>query len=488
MGNGEKGRFFREREIKLSELLWKIILSWRTIIALAVIFAILAAGYSYLQSKRQVSASNEAGIGPTLTDEEAQDVARAQTIQRYLQERKDYQEDSVYINLDAYNVNVVKLQYYIDADSVNDNKAGVLMDSYRGYIESNVIVEDMQRTSDIAMDDLYIGELIRFTNYDIDMEISLQTLQEQMMRLEGSYDRIMIVNVMGENAKEAGILADAVEKALTAYGKKLSGQIADHELMLLSRYESVEVDTSVAAEQENLQASIETLQTRLTNATANFTEDQKAALEAEETADVNDEENVSEEQTVTAPGVSKKYVLLGIVLGVVLAVIWETLKYILDGRVKSAEELQRMSGIRILGTVRGGDSGKRLFSGIDDRIRSLKERPCGTPEEQMEVLLANIALSCRKEGITKVFLTSESMDEDAKEKIQALISQLAKNGVEAVYETNIAYNAMSLEHMSKIGNVVIVVKEDHTQYKELEKELSLCMDQEMNVLGAVFLG
>lgn len=243
--------FFFERGLNMIDLLWKILKSWRVIIIFAVIFALLGAVLSY-EKQNQIISNASLDAETALTEDELQDVARAQTIKRYLRERKDYQKESVYINLDAYNVNVVTLQYYIDADSVNEKKSGVLLDSYRSYIESNAVAGDVLRVSDISLDNLYIGELIRFTNYDVDMEISLQTLQEQMMRLEGSYDRILIVDVMGQNAEEAGMLADAVEKALTEYGKKLSGQVAAHELFLLNRYESVEVNPTVAAAQENL--------------------------------------------------------------------------------------------------------------------------------------------------------------------------------------------------------------------------------------------
>lgn len=475
-----------EREVRISDILWKIVESWRLVLVLAVVFAALVTGIFYLRAVRAASVPVEP-VEPEmeveLTEEEKQAVAQAKIGQAQLYKQREYQKESVLMNLNPYEKNVVTLEYFIDPAPTEEENGDVLVNTYRNYIISNGIVEDIKEEWDSPLSGAYIGELIECTHYDMNTKTELQYDQDQLIKLRQNSDKYLVVSVTGADASQAEQLADAVQKAMETYSARIAQQLGEQQLTPLNRYASVVLDEKLIDAQINLQTSINVQQDMINNATAGFNELQLCMLHGE-TADQENPDN--EVQAPRRPSLSKKAMALGLFTGVFLACIWVALRYIFDTRIKSAEELRRIYNMRVLGLRRiEGSSKKRLLSGIDTWIASKRDRDKFKPESLSNMLVTNIVLLLKRENISRVFLTSGSVDEGTVGVVKEIIGQLKQEGIQGVYESNIVSDAEALKSMSDIGNVVFVVKEKLTRYQELEKALLLCEVQGVRVLGGI---
>ena len=288
----------------------------------------------------------------------------------------------------------------------------------------------------------------------------------------------------GEDEQQIEQLAGAVEKAIDEYKPTLEEKIGKHDLILVSNLASTVVDTTLMEMQTKLDDSITTLQTKLDTITAAFSADQKQIFEGEQEAEEDAEEN---KNVATSASVSVKYIVLGAFAGAFLACVWIALRYILGNKLKNTAEMEELYGLRIFGELEQKEGKKKRFLAVIDReIDKLCKKEVWTLEEQKKLILTNLTVSCKKEGITKLFVTTSlHLTEMEKQLIESVTKELKNVGIEVVFGENILRNAKSFEQMSEVGTVILVEKVGHTSYSNLEKELTLCMQQKAVVFGVI---
>ena len=472
-----------EREIDLIDLLWEIVFAWRKIIIISLLLAILAGGLSYIRNISSVAVTAEDGA--ELTEEEMEAVSKAWNIRRQLTEKQEYQKNSILMNLNGYQKNCVTLQYYINEGQAEDTT--ILMESFRNYVTTGAIAEDIKENhADIPSE--YLSELITYPTYGVDTNGNVTFDQRQFAGIDNIRNSLIILNVIGGSVEEADRLADAVEESVESFKEESlkGGMSADMEL--LHRYESTIVDENLVERQKLLRDSIKALRTELDATTSEFSDLQQQVFAGESILVEDRDEGTAISQSIKTGSFSKRAIVLGFAIGVVLVCVWEGLKYILNGRVKTEEELQRMYSIRIISTIRPeAESSSRVFGRIDAWLNKLRFKYKGTAEAQLQMTRANILLLCKKENINNICLTSDSMEEVVMKEGEMISEWLKKEGISATYEPNVIYSAAALEHMAEAGNAVIMAKSGYTRYKEFEQELMLCANQAIQMLGVIFI-
>lgn len=479
--NGNTWNRAEEREISLRELVWNILYGWRMVLISALIFAVLLGGYSYVKSNQNANnARNQKKVSVEeleagLTLEEREAVEQAEAIQQQINEKEQYQKESILMNLDAYHQDSRTLQYYIDTNytwSLNganeEDYAEELIDGYTAYIDTQGILDDIKDEVQWKEDDSYIGELL-----------TVSTSEE-----EKSQKNTFVIRITGKDEKMIEDFSKAVEKAVLNYQSVLSEKIGTHELVLVDSHESSFANENLADKQTTLSKSISELKTQYDTLTANFNAVQKQVLSRVEAEDSN-----QTEETSMKASVSKKYVLLGFVLGAFLSALWMVLSYIFNKNLKNAQEVQDMYGIRILGTVgQEEDKEKRFLSGVDRWLEKKQRKEIWTLEEERELILTNLSITCKKENLSKVLFTSSlHLNEKDKETIYFFIEKLETLGITAVLEENMMRNVKAFEQMSEIENVILIEKAGVTSYEALEKQLVICSEQGAAILGAMIL-
>ncbi|MCI8327929.1 MAG: hypothetical protein HFI37_09205 [Lachnospiraceae bacterium] len=475
-----------EREINLERLFWKLLYGWRLILLSAVVGMLLLGGYSYFRSRQGVKQTQQntevsaKELEKGLTQEEKKKLRQAEVMVQELDDKETYREDSVLMNLDAYHQNRKVLQYYVDTghtwsfDKENEEDyTNDLLKGYTSYVDDQGFLEGMKEQIKWEKEDEYLGELI--ASKDID---SIKGLEKQIQ------ENTFSVYVTGENEKIIDEISEALEAAIIEYQAVLSEKIGEHELTLVDKHEGRFVNRVLAEQQDMLNAAILKLETDLDALITDFTDIQKRILMGDTEESESDLETKSTKATV-----SKKYLLLGFMAGIFLSALWIIMCYVLNKSIKSAEEVQGLYGLRIFGNLNIKVQGKnRSLSGIDYWLEKKQKKAIWSLEEERDLILTNLSVTCKKENIQKVFFTSalHLPDEDKKE-IYFFIEGLEKAGVQAMFEENIIRNASAFEHMSEMENIVIVEKTEETQYETLEKQLTLCAEQNVVVLGMIML-
>ena len=464
-----------EKEIRLTDLLWKILFSWRFILVWTVIFAILLSGWRYWKDCQNASVIKDQPsveeLKKSLTEEEAENISKAQAIQGMITSQKKYQEESVWMNLDAYAIDEVILQYYVDTDytvnldeEIQKDYGGELVWAYAAFVENHNIQDQLKMRLDWNVDSVYIGELL-----------SVKPVEE------GNQFTLVVA---GADADQAAELADQAEKLLEEYQSTLADKIGSHKLTLLNRSATVANDSALAEAQNALDEKITAQQTKLDTLTAAFSATQLQIYQGEG----ENEETEKAGNVAAAPGFSIKYLVLGAFVGIFLSCVWIALCFVLNGRIKTVQELQEYYGLSIFGSVSAEHEKKRFLAGIDRWLDSLRRKGKWTGEERQGMLLANLELACKRENVEKLFvITSLQLSQDDSKFLETLKQKLEKQGTQIILGNDVLHDAASLERMAEIGQVVLVEKAGASSYVGIEQELSLCAQHKIHVLGAIGL-
>lgn len=462
----------KEREINFADLFWKIIYGWRAIILCAIIFSIALAGMKYLKSAKAAE-----GVSPVkeitledleenLTDEEKEALSTAKNLQKQLAANEKYRDESIYINLDAYAKNTVTLQYYVNThyvmnytDDVEPDISKELTDSYASYINNRGMSAQLKAALNWDISESYVDELI-----------SAESLGEKQF----------VVHLSGEDEAQAQKIAEQVEMLIQDYKPVMDEKIGQHDLTKVGSYTSIIKDSELVTNQTNLQNVITDLQTKLKTLTATFTSAQNQIL----TGELENKQEI----TIAAASFSVKYLILGAFMGVVLACGWIALCFIFSNRMKKVQELQEVYDLRVLGEATCTKKKKRILSIVDTWLDKLSHREVWSFEEQKTLILTNLRVTCQKENIEKIFVTTSIHMSDAETALlEELNKDLSQAGIKVIFGENMMHNAKAMEQMSEIGQVVLIEKKNVSWNDSIERELLLCAQQKANVLGVIGL-
>ena len=130
------------------------------------------------------------------------------------------------------------------------------------------------------------------------------------------------------------------------------------------------------------------------------------------------------------PVFSKKYVVLGFVMGIFLAALYLVCVEILSNKLQEAEELVRFYKLRQFGILTQ-NKGSKGFTGFLLRIKYRNQKMLSA-DASIQLAISNIELYCKNEGIMKVFLTGSEIERVAKTTITKIVEGLAAKGIQTV--------------------------------------------------------
>lgn len=455
-----------EREISISQLLWKCLRSWRGIIISAVGFALLIGGLQYARNVKSVADGVQVEtieqLQQKLTEKEQRELIDAEKKKKHIKEKEEYQKQSVLMNIDPYNKSVVTLQYYVDTNYKINLSEEISRDNTKDIVEAY---------------NIYIGNRNLIISIDGADKYTVELVSSGASPEAGTF----IVFVAGKDKESAEELAEKVNEAIVKYQKVIVDTVGEHDLKLIGQQNSIFVDTELANRQQALDKDISNLYSDLETLTASFTAAQLQILNGE--TDKGQDDNTAEVKVT----VSKKHIVLGGIIGIFFYVMWITLCFIFGKRIKNAEELQEMYMLRILGAVKRDKEQKAgLLQRIDRWIEHLQCDEKWTYEEGLSFAITNIAVCCKKEKIENILLaTSLHLDESDKQVVLDLKNGLESRGITVQVGEYLVRNVESLELMGDITNTVFVEKKEHSKYSDIEQELRIGAEQNANILGMI---
>lgn len=453
-----------ERVYRFSDLVMQVRSKWHLILISMVLFATLFTSAIYLKDLRETRRNDEqkvfseSELEATLTTEELQQITDVEMIEEQIEHSVKYQENSMKMNIDAYQEKKVVLQYYVDTDySYNMNEDIIpdyvteIIGGYTEFIRSGGISEILEKIEGAEKDAQYLKELISVC---------------------ASGKNMFSVSVIADEIEEAEALADVVSVAVEEYQTVINEKIGMHSLILVDKYSQELFDSALVSEQIEFVKTVNAKKELRDQYVSEFSDNQKALWQVRKNEQIMSQDAESG-QTPSGVKVNVKVMIFGLFVGGMLACMWSVFGYLMSGKLQNAEDLEQMYSIRNLGTISNG--GKKSSRKCEDLSGE-------------DLVCTNIKLLCKKEDIHKIFLISSyCLDEAEKKSIKALCVKMQEGGITLEYGACITHDAKTLERMTEIGKVIIVEKIGKSKYDFIEKEIKICREQEVKLFGTIIM-
>lgn len=461
------------REISLRQLFWKVMMGWKLWIVCAILFAILLPGVKYVKDVRSYRAAlrpqeEQQESTVIFTADEEQQIEDVKSLKLLVEKNSNYMQNSILMNIDPYQEHRIELQYYINSDFVmnytKDNKkdyTSAIADAYVDYVANGIDQKTIWKDVDTKSDDKYLNELVSAYS---------------------SSDNTFSVVIKYTDKKGLESVSKQIQSELEKKQPDFKESIGGHKLVLVSENYQICTDSDLANSQANVSNLIKSYRDQITNLKSSMSDDQLNELEREENLTADNEKD-TEVVKVAAPALSKKYVVLGFVMGVFLAALYLVCIAVLSNKLQAAEELVRYYKLRQFGIITKEQRTKGI-TGFLLRIKYRNQKML-SPDASLQMASSNIELYCKNEGITKLFLTGSEIERMKKEWITKLIENLKASGIQVVYGENICYDSAAMREASEAGHVVLVEITDASIYQEIEKELRMLKDWNVDVIGCV---
>lgn len=394
--------------------------------------------------------------------------------------KKQYVQDSIYMQLDPMNVAQEELIYNIqEKDENGSQRLGTI---YRNTLNSVGLYDWIEQQT--GLEAAYVGELV-----SVSVDSGLTLTNGEPLTIGGS-DSLKII-IRGVDAESCGKIAEAVKTYIEQQQENLNTRLGSHELVLLSEVSGNIMNMDVMNQQTVYRNLIYGLETTIAAAKAAFSEDQKQyytlLMKENGLEDTTDAEQsiVEEEQLVPEnPAVSKKYVVLGAVLFAFIYVAVLCIGYIFNSRIRVNDGLQDLYGIPQIGVV-VKDSKKKLF--LDRWVNGLRHygKREFTAEQSMELAFAAIKIAAAKNGQNNICLMGCNLGAGTDKVCEGLKAALEKEDLSVTILNNVLYDAEAMEKVSAAQGAVLVEKAGSTLYNEIVAELELLKRLEIPVLGGI---
>lgn len=491
--NKKLGKF--DIDIEIKDLLWEFLRRWRIILILALICGVGLTAYQYRidSSKKDVVTvkKSQSELEATMGEQDLDEVTAAVALKRQMDEKSAYMENSVLMQLNPYEEYAVILQYYVSAD--NRENAADAADIYRAYVNNHSLAQAMIDNGTYELEPMYMAELISIKKEESNLYLNAENVAKSinLKAEESTEEHSFSIKVIGTTGEEAEALALAVKDALLNYSHTVAAIIGTHQLELLGESSSVIADQSLAELQNWNATAIKTIGNNLDKMKNEMTSDQ-ISLYVYRTTVLADETAGGSNTTVAKSGahISIKHFIIGIIVGIILACGLIFACYLFAPSLRSSEEIKTLYGVKVLGCINDSRfQKKKLFGFVDQFIVKLQNRrkKSLSYEQEIQLISANILLDCQKNGAQEVFLTSSAGESIPKEVLNAVSAKCEEKGIHTVAGDAIAYDAMALERLAEIGNVVFIEKKRVSLFDELYSEIALCKEHDIHVIGMIVL-
>ena len=428
--NENQTTYNHEEEIDLIQLAFSILHKYRQILMTVVICAVLAAGFglaknaysSYAEGK--AADSEDVAVAKSAAqqkyDEEMLAYREEKTkhdtnVQQYqeellenqqaiestkikIQNAQEYLDNSVLNTIDPYNVPVAQADLYVSTDYKilpgmdyqNVDYTDAVLKAYSSLITNSETMDKIAKT--VGMEERYLQELVSVSG--------------------DSSTRLLTIRAYGADEATANKILDALLVRMEDVRPTIQSTVGSHSIAQLTRTSTVSVMTLLRDSQQQNRDDLTNLQNQVTTLEAadrvleQSIEDEQQALEAMKLPE-------APEEGTSMP----KLIVLGALLGAVLACGVVVVKFLLDGMVYSASELNRSTGLPVLGAL-ASDRTKKAGK-LDAKLYQMEGRPDGSADAEMLCLMAQTIRSRAPEA--KNILVTGDLPADQLEALAAAL-------------------------------------------------------------------
>ena len=300
---------------------------------------------------------------------------------------------------------------------------------------------------------------------------------------DGTYlpnEYILTINVIAKSYEQCERIETIVENSIYEQLEELKKIDDNARLSLIGRNYSNDLSAWIM----NRQNEIVTNLTNLENVIKNFNNNQLKNL--------SDEQKIyydllvskyNDQSTVEATPSKKKYLIIGVFGGFVLACGFIVLKYLFTASIKTKKDISLAYNIPVLNTITIDGKKHPLFDKLIRKLRDIDGRSMGA---SIEMAASDIGILMDKSGTDSLYLIETSGTDDE--------SGIAAKLVDKIKSENDNYNvcvgkpldsAEELKKMASADNVVLLAEIQKTKMDLTDKYYELFQRYGSNVLGSI---
>lgn len=491
-----------EVQIDLMTLLHYILRKWRSIIVVMLIVAVAANLYSVKKSMSEaaaVSTTEEVDIEKQienakeeLTADELEQVERVYSMYEYnsqlYQESKEYLEKSVLMQLNPNEIPTVMLNYQFKKDQADEELSNIftmyenaLLDEDTCTAIIQVFGEEYANTS--------VRELISVTDTENVQNSDIIKLQND------KNSGILSIQIYADSEEQCEQVAEIVKKRVMEYTEQLQQIFGIYTVNAISEQYYISSDSNLNVQKSDAVNAVNNAYTAMKNITSGLSEKQIGYFDLL-TKDCEDQTLVKEDTQATAnmtanvQYISMKYILIGLLAGMFLAVCWYAVIYIMTQTVKDVDEVKIITNLPVFGTVlRNNENGKRNM--IDRWIDSWFAHD--KKSENNDLLLTRIShevamLAGQKDKRNLLVACSES-DQNLKKQADSLVEKLRELGMNVTStDSLVSDNTEVLKQLESADSAVFVEQLMKSERDQIREAVELCRRCQVEVLGSVIVG
>nr|WP_317352927.1 hypothetical protein [uncultured Agathobacter sp.] len=434
---------------------------WIIIVAM-VVFGILLAGFRYAKDKKNIAnttvaeSTEKVDVEKIVDDLERDDYNQVMTyvdLTNYRDQNRLYTADAKLMKINPYKVDTVLLQYYVNAEDENTRKD--MAAAYLSYISGGSLAADVVENNDLEDSSSDIQELIQCDATGLTTGTAFYTENTNTINMY----------VYGVDEQDAKDIASYVKESMDAYSQKLSA-VAPHTLTLFEEQYSVTCATKLVSLKNDRFGNLMTYNDRTTSYEGLLSDKQKesaqkivsAQKENDELEDSNKTGKTAKKDETPKASISKKYLVVGAFIGLVLAVVIIVLRYMFDPTIKTSKDLQMFYGTNFIGDVAQADGALLAASKIINM--------------------------CSNRQIKKVLIAGKMATEN-EAAIKEVVDAVEKKGIVADIIGDILTDADAVQTLEAKSNVVLVEAVRKSKYEDFNQEKALCESLDAQLLGYI---
>ena len=491
-----------EVQIDLMTLLHYILRKWRSIIVVMLIVAVAANLYSVKKSMSvvaSVSAAEEVDIEKQienakeeLTADELEQVERVYSMYEYnsqlYQENKEYLEKSVLMQLNPNEIPTVMLNYQFKKDQADEELSNIftmyenaLLDEDTCTAIIQVFGEEYANTS--------VRELISVTDTENGQNSDIIKLQKD------KNSGILSIQIYASSEEQCEQVAEIVKKRVLEYTEQLQQIFGNYTVNAISEQYYISSDSDLNMQKSDVVNVVNEVCTVIKNITSGLSEKQIGYFnlltkDCEDQTLVKEDTQETANMTANVQYISMKYVLIGLLAGMFLAVCWYAVIYIMTQTVKDVDEMKIITNLPVFGTVlRSNENGKRNI--VDRWIDSwfVHDKKSENNELLLTRISHEVAMLAGQKDKKCLLIACSGNDQNVKKQADSLVEKLRELGMNVTSTASlVSDNTEVLKQLESADSAVFVEQLMKSERNQIREAVELCRRCRVEVLGSVIVG
>ena len=427
-----------------------------------------------------------------LTADELEQVERVYSMYEYnsqlYQENKEYLEKSVLMQLNPNEIPTVMLNYQFKKDQADEELSNIFTMYENALLDEDTCTAIMQVFGE-EYANTSVRELISVTDTENGQNSDIIKLQND------KNSGILSIQIYAGSEEKCEQVAEIVKKRVMEYTEQSQQIFGTYTVNAISEQYYISSDSNLNMQKSDAVNAVNDAYTALKNISSGLSEKQMTyynllVKESKDQTLVKEDTEETENMTANVQYISMKFILIGLLAGMFLAVCWYAVVYIMTQTVKDVDEVKIITNLPVFGTVLGSnENGKRNI--IDRWIDSWFAHD--KKSENNELLLTRIshevAMLAGQKDKKCLLIACSGNDQNVKKQADSLVKKLRELGMNVTStDSLVSDNTEVLKQLESADSAVFVEQLMKSERNQIREAVELCRRCRVEVLGSVIVG